>query len=163
MAREEYDYQEALRRIKEAEENKSIVLGLLDLSGLSLTRFPPELVRLTSLQKLYLWQSSKLSGDLSPLAKLTSLQSLYLCACTQLSGDLSPLAELPSLQSLNLSGCAGIRQFAPLEPFLARLKELFLYDCRFGDLPPEICGQKLPRAGSPTQRLSSRYRDARCH
>ena len=47
---EERDYQEALRRIKEAEENKSVEL---DLDGLSnLTRFPPELADLASLQSL---------------------------------------------------------------------------------------------------------------
>jgi hypothetical protein len=62
--------------------------------------------------------------------------------CGQLSGDLAPLAALESLQSLNLSGCTGIRQFTSLEPLLARLKELYLYRCRFDDLPSEIYGQQ---------------------
>jgi hypothetical protein len=43
---EERDYQEALRRIKEAEENKSVELDLCGLSNL--TRFPPELADLAS-------------------------------------------------------------------------------------------------------------------
>jgi hypothetical protein len=47
---QERDYQEALRRIKEAEDNKSVEL---DLSGLSyLTQLPPELASLSSLQSL---------------------------------------------------------------------------------------------------------------
>jgi hypothetical protein len=87
---EEYDYQEALRRIKEAKENKSVVS---DLRGLSyLTRFPE-------------------------LASLNSLQSLNLSGCLQLSGDLRPLAGLTSLRSLNLSECPGLAsrtQVAPL-------------------------------------------------
>ena len=73
MTPEESDYEEALRLIQEAEEHKSVEL---DLNGLSyLTRFPPELAALTSLQSA-LVGCSQLSGDLSPLAKLTSLQSL---------------------------------------------------------------------------------------
>jgi hypothetical protein len=52
MTREERDYQEALRRIKEAEKNKSVEL---DLGGLEyLSSFPPELANLTSLQSLNL-------------------------------------------------------------------------------------------------------------
>jgi len=65
---EEHDYQEAKRRIKEAEENKSVKLILGNLSYL--TRFPPELATLTSLQALNLSWCSQLS-DLSPLAKLS--------------------------------------------------------------------------------------------
>jgi len=41
MTREERDYQEALRRIKEAEKNKSVELDLGELEYLS--SFPPEL------------------------------------------------------------------------------------------------------------------------
>src|SRR5271166_5337399 len=81
MTREERDYQEALRRIKEAEKNKNVGL---DLDGLYLSSFPPE------------------------LASLTSLQSLNLALCDQLSGDLSPLASLTSLQRLDLAGCGGL-------------------------------------------------------
>jgi hypothetical protein len=111
---EERDYQEALRRIKEAEKNKSVEL---DLGGLEyLNSFPPE------------------------LASLTSLHSLDLSWCRQLSGDLSPLAELTSLQSLNLSKCIGIRRFSPLESLLPTLHALYLYGCKFVGLPSEVCG-----------------------
>jgi hypothetical protein len=66
---EERDYQEALRRIHDAEENKSVELVLSGLS--SLTSFPPELAGLTSLQWLNLSGCEQLS-DLGPLAGLTS-------------------------------------------------------------------------------------------
>jgi Leucine Rich repeats (2 copies) len=95
---EERDYQEALRRIKEAEEKKSVELDLIRLEYL--TRIPPELASLTSLQSLNL-SECRLTGDLRPLAKLKSLQTLSLSGC-KLS-DLSPLAELKSLQTLDLS------------------------------------------------------------
>jgi internalin A len=93
---EEHDYQEALHRIEEAERTGTVELSLSELHNL--TRLPPELKRLTSLQLLDLSRCEQLSGDLSPLAALTSLQSLYLSYC-QLS-DLSPLAGLTSLQLL---------------------------------------------------------------
>jgi len=53
-----------------------------------LTRLPPELAHLTSLQSLNLSRCGQLSGDLTPLKGLTSLQSLDLTGCKQLSGDL---------------------------------------------------------------------------
>jgi internalin A len=96
---------------------------------------------LSFLQMLDLSQCEQLS-DLAPLAGLTKLQSLNLSGCEQLS-DLSPLAGLTSLQSLYLGECTQARKFAPLEPLLPQLQKLFLYDCRFNDLPSEICGQEL--------------------
>jgi hypothetical protein len=85
-------YQEALRRIHEAEETGAVKLnlsGLFQSTLETLTRLPPELERLTSLQSLNLFGCQQLNGDLSPLAALTSLQSLTLFGCRQLS-DLSP-------------------------------------------------------------------------
>ncbi len=112
-------YEEAQRRIREAEESGTIEL---DLSGLEmLNRLPPELERLTSLQSLNLSGCWQLSGDLAALTNLTSLQSLNLSWCGQLSGDLSPLAGLTSLQSLNLSWCEKLS--GDLTP-LARLTSL---------------------------------------
>src|SRR5271170_1604179 len=81
-------YEIALRRIREAEET-----GALELYLTELTRLPPELERLTSLQSLDLAGCSQLSGDLSPLASLTSLQELSLRWCCRLRGDLNPLAS----------------------------------------------------------------------
>ena len=99
------------------------------------------LARLTSLQELNLQQCWGLSGDLHPLAGLTSLQSIILSECKQLNGDLSPLAGLTSLHVLHLDSCLGFRRFAPLESLLPTLKELVLFDCKFDDLPPEVCGE----------------------
>jgi Leucine-rich repeat (LRR) protein len=126
MTPEERDYEEAKRRILKAKENKSVELVLSKLSDL--TRFPPE------------------------LAKLISLQSLDLSDCGRLSGDLSPLAALTSLQSLNLSYCLGVRRFAPLESLLPSLKELSLFGCKLEDLPPEVCGE------SPYQNVLDKVR-----
>ena len=93
-------YQEALRRIREAEETGAVEL---DLSNLALNRLPLELAHLSSVQSLYITDCYDLDGDLSPLASLTSLQSLTLAWFYKLSGDLLPLAELTSLHSLDLS------------------------------------------------------------
>jgi hypothetical protein len=74
-------YEEALRRIHEAEETGAVELDLSgwkegEYTGLeSLTRLPPELERLTSLQELNLNLCKQLNGDLSPLAGLTSPHS----------------------------------------------------------------------------------------
>jgi hypothetical protein len=75
-------YEEALRRIRVAEETGALELDLRgwwneteqeESTGLeALTRLPPELKRLTSLQSLNLSWCRQLS-DLSPLASLTSL------------------------------------------------------------------------------------------
>jgi hypothetical protein len=115
-------YDEALRRIREAENTRALELNLSawsetaqEYSGLeTLNRLPPELGRLTSLQTLNLFYCKQLSGDLSPLASLTSLQSLNLDGRMQLSGDLSPLAGLTSLQSLNLGSCRFSGDLSPL-------------------------------------------------
>jgi internalin A len=132
-------YDEALRRIRKAEETGAVEL---DLSVRALNRIPLELARLTSLQSLNLSRCKQLSGDLYPLAGLTSLQWLDLSECEQLSGDLSPLTSLTSLQTLDLSYCLGVRQFAPLESLLPTLKDLCLFGCKFDDLPLEVCGEK---------------------
>jgi hypothetical protein len=78
MTPEEEAYEEALRRIRKAEETGAVEL---DLGGLdTLNRLPPELERLTSLQSLYL-MGGQLS-DLSPAQRLipwrfTSITNLF--------------------------------------------------------------------------------------
>jgi hypothetical protein len=52
-------YEEALRRIREAEKTGALEL---DLSRLVLTRLPPELERLASLQSLYLYTVAAFAG-----------------------------------------------------------------------------------------------------
>jgi len=70
-------YEEALRRIRQAEETGAVELdlmgrkegktGALEYTGLEkLTRLPRELVRLTSLQSLNLRDCNQLSGDYLP-------------------------------------------------------------------------------------------------
>jgi internalin A len=138
-------YEEALRRIREAEETGALELDLSGWnettqksSGLeTLNQLPPELTHLTSLQSLDLSVCEQLTGDLSPLAGLTSLQSLSLVGCKQLS-DLSPLASLTKLQSLNLNFCEQLS--GDLVP-LARLTSLQSLDLSYckqisGDLSP---------------------------
>jgi hypothetical protein len=44
----------------------------------------------------------------------------------------------PNAQSVPLS---RLRRFAPLKSLLPRLKKLYLYACKFDDLPPEICDE----------------------
>ena len=174
MTPEEEAYEEALRRIREAEKTGALEL---DLSGLTaLIRLPRELEAsprfnqsssgaaisdLTSSETFPRWtlQSIVLSrcrwlSDLSPLTSLTSLQSLALSGC-ELSGDLSPLAGLTSLQSLNLSYC-GFRRFTPIASLLPMLKELYLFDCKFDDLPFEVCGKLL---GNVLNKVRAHYED----
>jgi hypothetical protein len=151
-------YAEALRRILEAEETGAVELDLSgwkegEYTGLeSLTRLPPELERLTSLQELNLNLCKQLNGDLSPLAGLTSLHSLNLNGCNHLR-DLSPLASLISLRSLKLFFCdvdlsplAGTSlqslglsgQFSDLSPLanLTSLKSLELSFMQLSELSP---------------------------
>jgi internalin A len=112
----------------------SPLAGLTSLQSLNLSQQPTAIT---------FWSEFSLySSDLSPLAGLTSLQSLDLSGCVYLNGDLRPLAGLTSLQSLDLDECIEFRKFAPLEPLLPQLQELHLYNCRFDDLPFEICGQE---------------------
>jgi hypothetical protein len=87
-------YEEALRRIREAERTGALELDLSgrkegktgerEYTGLeTLNRLPPELERLSSLQSLNLSWCRELCGDLSPFTRLTSLQSLDLSWCEQ--------------------------------------------------------------------------------
>jgi len=181
----EEDYQEALRRIQEAKENKNVEL---DLRGLEcLTRFPPELASLTSLQSLNLRRCGLggdlappgiislkslhlrrpgFSGDLAPLAGLTSLHTLNLGGCG-FSGNLAPLAGLASLHTLNLGGCEHLSgDLRPLAS-LTSLHSLNLLGCErlSGDLRPlaaltslqslDLCGCKLSGDLSPLAGLTS--------
>jgi hypothetical protein len=116
MTPEEKAYEEALRRIREAEETGAVEL---DLSGVkegetgaeeptgleTLTRLPPELAGLTSLQTLNLTGCEQLSGNLSQLASLTSLQSLNLTWCRQLSETIVWRFECETDYFRDLLGC----------------------------------------------------------
>jgi hypothetical protein len=169
MTPEERDYREALRRIKEAEDNKSVELDLGRLEYLS--SFPPELASLTSLQELALSSCTRLS-DLSPLAELTSPipqtspSAISSTVPVPAGGPhLTPITlprrhavqrrlrwpALPQLQSLNLYWSRQLS--GDLEPLLPQLQELYL--CRFNDLPSEICGQDRRKTSFAKSALTS--------
>jgi Leucine-rich repeat (LRR) protein len=88
----------------------------LDLSGVkqektgaglkTLTRLPPELERLTSLQKLNINGCYQLN-DISLLARLPSNESLDLSHCEQLRRTLTPLASLTDKLANTAAGTAG--------------------------------------------------------
>lgn len=129
MAHEDWD--KAVRRVAEAAKSKATSL---DLNGLKIDSFPPEISRLTQLSRLSLNNTdiadlTPLSGltelvlldlnhtwvfDLSPLAKLKELTAIYLRS-TQVS-DVSPLAQLHKLDfiTLNESPVADLRPFLNL-------------------------------------------------
>ena len=125
-------YEEALRRIREAEDTGAVRLDLSRLE--TLNRLPPELAGLTSLESLKLSDCWQLR-DFSPLARLTSLQSLDLSECWQLS-DLSPLADFTSLQTLGLAGCRQLRDLSPLTALTSSLQSLDLSESQLSDLSP---------------------------
>jgi internalin A len=136
-------YEEALRRIRKAEETRAVLLDLSgktetsEFSGLeALNRLPPELEHLASLLSLNLSWCKDLT-DISLLSRLTSLRSLDLSYCDQLRGDLTSLGRLTSLQSLNLWGCSLTGDLAPLAA-LTSLQSLNLGVCMrlSGNLSP---------------------------
>jgi hypothetical protein len=116
-------YDEALRRIREAEKTGALELVLRGLE--TLNRLPPELARLTSLQSLNLSFCKSLRGDLSPLAGLTLLRVLDLSGCERLSGDLSPLAA-PHLAPISQPRHVPAAQWRPVSantPHLAPIAQ----------------------------------------
>ena len=112
-------YEEALRRIREAEETGAVEL---DLSISELNRIPLELKRLISLQLLNFFYCFRLSGDLSPLASLTSLQTLSFIGCKEAQRSfpagqphLTPIVQplqLPATQRLDPVGRPHLAQIA---------------------------------------------------
>ena len=54
--------------------------------------------------------------------------------------DLSPLCRLTRLRKLSLSYCSSVSLFDPIKSLVYHLDDLRLADCRFHDLPVEVCG-----------------------
>ena len=114
-------YEEALRRIREAEKTGALELDLSgwnktaqEYSGLeTLNRLPPELERLASL-------------DIAQPRRVPAAQRRPVSACQP---HLAPIAQ-PVLQD-----STGANRRTP------QLKELYLYGCELDDLPPEVCGE----------------------
>ncbi len=106
-------YLKALERICDVEELGATTLDLRSLQFLK--KLPPELGQLALLQRLNLARRRQIS-------------------------DATPLRNLTALQTLNFSWCRSLLRFAPLEVLLPTLKQLYLFDCQFEDLPAEVCG-----------------------
>jgi internalin A len=144
-------YEEARRRIGEAERTGA---EALDLGDLLLAALPEELSRLTTLRHLALgrkalrrtesgwdwaWDNKRPYQtrlvDLRPLAGLSGLHSLGLSGCDAVT-DLQPLAGLSSLHSLDLDGCRAVTDLQPLAG-LSGLQSLNLRACQaITDLRP---------------------------
>lgn len=67
------------------------------------------------------------------------------------------MAGLANLQSLDLSFCTGVRDFAPVLPLIPRLRQLYLYQCEFDDLPTELCGESW--GDNAIERVRAHYAD----
>ncbi len=113
-------------------------LVTLDLSGCEqLTSLPP-LAGLSALTTLDLSWCERLTS-LPPLAGLNALATLNLTLCDQLT-SLEPLVGLRALTTLNLSGCQ-CEAFQPVRALLPQLTTLQVFDSRFPDLHPSVCGR----------------------
>ncbi|MGB7416346.1 MAG: leucine-rich repeat domain-containing protein, partial [Thermosynechococcaceae cyanobacterium] len=97
IAQGEQGYAEAQRRIQTALETQATSL---DLSQLSLTQVPPEIVQLTNLEWLNL-DSNQLSSLPAEVVQLTNLQLLSLKS-NQLSSLPAEIVQLTNLQGLDL-------------------------------------------------------------
>ena len=107
-----------------------------------LTRLPPELEWLTSIQSPDLSHFEQLRGKITPPGRLTSLPSLDLFNPEQLRGTLTPLAKLTCLQSLDPSQSPDFHRFALLQCLLRMLEYLCLIGSKMEDLLPENCGTR---------------------
>ena len=127
-------YDEALKRIKicrrEGKEGKD-----LDLSGLGLTRLPPEIGQLSALEALHLF-NNKLTSLPPEIGLLSALMRLHL-AYNQLSSLPRELGQLTVLTKLYLSH----NQLTSLPPEIGELQNLellTLHDNRLEALPEPL-------------------------
>jgi Leucine-rich repeat (LRR) protein/GTPase SAR1 family protein len=107
----------------------------LDLSYKNLSKLPPEILELTSLQELNL-SGNRLTALPPEISQLTNLQELNLNR-NQLTALPPEISQLTNLQSLRLDG----NQLTVLPPEFARLtnlQTLWLDNNRLTVLPPEI-------------------------
>ena len=123
--KEQSDYEEALRRIAKAEQQRATTLDLSNLLNVP-DAILKQVATLSSLLELDLSWCRQIA-DLSPLSPLTSLQSLNLHRCAQIA-DLRPLSALTSLRSLDLSYCTQIADLRWMSS-LASLQSLDLSYC----------------------------------
>lgn len=147
MTPEQQAYDKAVERIKACLPEESTIFGKikgylnsretkqLDLSGLGLTRLPPELGQLRTLIALDL-SGNQLSSVPPELSQLRSLKVLNL-ANNQLSSVPLELSQLSSLGLLALSG-NQLRSVPPELSQLRALTSLYLAGNQLGSVPPEL-------------------------
>jgi internalin A len=153
--KEQQAYNEALHRIKTYCSDE---IGVLDISGLKLTRLPPEIGQLTALTDLYLNDNQLITlppeiGNLTALTELrvqgnhlttlpptipqlTKLLRLYL-SNNQLTTLPPEVGQFTALKTLTLHK----NHLIVLPPEIGGLKELqhfYLDENHFRTLPPEI-------------------------
>ncbi|MEZ6138947.1 MAG: COR domain-containing protein [Zavarzinella sp.] len=93
---------------------------------------------LTQLTTLYLTGCKNLE-NVDGLQGLKQLTTLNLFACENLE-NVDVLQGLTKLTTLHLSFCFRVQAFKPVISILDYLKELKVYNTRFQDLHPAVCG-----------------------
>ncbi len=125
-------YEQALEKIERCRRNGAIELGL---SNLGLTQLPPEIEKLTALERLYL-QDNQLTQLPPEIGKLTALTTLYLYS-NQLTQLPPEIGKLTALTTLNLQD-NQLKQLPPEIGKLTALTGLDLQGNQLTQLPPEF-------------------------
>jgi internalin A len=138
----------------------SALVGLTQLQTLNLSHCKSltdisAIAGLTQLHSLDLKECLSVT-DISALAGLTQLQTLDLSWCVDLM-EVSALANLTQLRTLNLDQCDRVLRFPPMVPLLDRLETIYLYGCRFEDLPAELCSDNY--GDNVIDKVRAHYRD----
>ena len=131
---EQRAYDEALKRIEECRGAWKWGTGL-NLHGLGLTAFPPEIVQLTALTVLKLG-GNRLTSLPPEIGQLTALKDLYLYD-NQLTSLPPEIGQLTALTRLHLYGNRLTSLPPEIRQFTA-LMSLDLHDNQLKSLPPEI-------------------------
>lgn len=145
------NYQEALRKIKEVQEQHGTTLNL---SNLGLRQVPKEVLDLKQLKRLFL-QNNQLTILPAEIGKLSQLQEVNVSE-NQLGGIPKSFAKLVALRTLNLAKNRLTSLPKPLR-YLKNLQRLYLNDNRISSLPSSLCQatklQELYVSNNPIRKL----------
>jgi len=122
-------------QLREWLKDNSANLGIIDCNSKGLTRIPPELGQLTSLEDLIL-RHNEIRSIPEEIGKLTSLKQLDLCL-NQISSIPPEIGKLTSLKDLMLRN-NEIRSIPEEIGKLTSLTLLDLCDNQISSIPPEI-------------------------